>query len=147
MEVPARRWLTWTALCITALVMSASAESADIKKPETLVVDSLSYYFSIEIMNRVYNDSLQNPNSADYKRMFNEVSGAVRAAYGCPTCANNEAYQGVTDMNFRKGSVIADFIALFKGSFTNPILLKFVFLGALSNNEINGLQINPESVH
>ncbi|KAM9434627.1 uncharacterized protein Hap1MRO34_002391 [Clarias gariepinus] len=147
MAVSMKRWVTGTALCITALLMSASAESADIKKPETLVVDSLSYYFSIEIMNRVYNDSLQDSNSPDYKRMFNEVSGAVLLAYGCPTCPNNAAYQGVTDMNFRKGSVIADFIVLFKGSFTNPVLLKFVFLSALSsNNEINGLIIKPTSV-
>lgn len=56
---------------------AASAEGANLKKPETLAADALSYYFSFEIMNRIYSTSLMDPNSPDYKKMYSEVSNAV----------------------------------------------------------------------
>lgn len=54
------------------------AKGADAQKPEKMAApNSLAYYFNIEIMNRIYNDSLLDPESLDYKKMHLEVSNAV----------------------------------------------------------------------
>lgn len=61
-------------LCHTA----ASAESANLETSQKLAADyEFDYYFTIEIMNRIYNDSLTDPDSPYYKMMYSEVSGAV----------------------------------------------------------------------
>ncbi|KAK3525363.1 hypothetical protein QTP86_031085, partial [Hemibagrus guttatus] len=147
MEVPTKYRCTWTALCITVLMMSASIKDADTMETETLALDSMNYYFTIEIMNRIYNNSLLDPESADYKKMHGEVSGALHSVYGCSNCSTGPNYQGVQAMNFRNGSVIAESTITFKGTTTNTAVVKFLFIGALSNNpEINGLQINPASI-
>lgn len=56
---------------------AASADGANMKKSEKLAVESLSYYVSFEIMNRIYNTSLLDPDSPDYKKMYSEVSNVV----------------------------------------------------------------------
>ncbi|KAG7325892.1 hypothetical protein KOW79_010817 [Hemibagrus wyckioides] len=148
MEVPMKyRWCTWTALCIAVLMMTASIQGADTNEPQNFALDSMGYYFSIEIMNRIYNDSLLDPESADYKKMHGEVSTALHSVYGCDSCPTGPDYKGVQAMNFRKGSVIAESTIMFSGTMTNTAVVKFLFMGALANNpEINGLQINPESI-
>lgn len=61
---------------------SGSAESFNVKKSETpTFVDAFSYYFTIEILNRVYNDSLMNPDSPDYEKMQSEVIDTVSVRF------------------------------------------------------------------
>lgn len=58
--------------------VTGSAESVNVKQLETLAsVDGFSYYFTFEIMNRNYSDSLLDPESPAYKKMYSEVSTAV----------------------------------------------------------------------
>lgn len=59
-------------------------------------LDSLGYYFTMEIMNRVYNDSLLDPKSPDYQKMYSEVSNAVslhfRLVFKAKLCVLNLMY-------------------------------------------------------
>ncbi|KAF7686476.1 hypothetical protein HF521_015838 [Silurus meridionalis] len=141
-------WVIWT-LCIAVILKtSASAGGESLERAEAMSAeDTFNYNFSFEIMNRIYNNSLQDPQSEDYKNMYKEVSSAFYSVYSCSSCPTFVGYQGVRAMSFRKGSVIANSIIVFKGPLNNPTLIKSVFQNALKNNKLlNGLQINNESL-
>ncbi|KAK2864737.1 hypothetical protein Q7C36_003891 [Tachysurus vachellii] len=139
---------TWPALCIAVFMMTASAEGVIIKEAAMFTsLDSVGYYFTMEIMNRVYNNSLLDPKSPDYQKMYNEVSSALYSIYGSPNSPTKPSYQGVQEMSFRNGSVIAESTVTFNRTMTNSIMLKYIFNHALlSNSEIDGLQIKLDSI-
>lgn len=55
---------------------SAGAASLVALKAENTEL-SFTYDFTMDVTNRIYNHSLLNPESRDYKMMYEEVSSAV----------------------------------------------------------------------
>ncbi|XP_053087447.1 uncharacterized protein si:dkeyp-92c9.4 isoform X1 [Pangasianodon hypophthalmus] len=147
MEVFMMRY-AWAALCIAVLVLSGSAEGASLVTSKAANTEpSFTYDFTMDITNRIYNDSLLNTKSQDYNLMYEEVSCALYSVYGCPTCDTHTLYRGVTAMTFsnKDGSVLVMGTLAFNSSQTNAVVLKGLFEHALAGGtEINGLQFNPE---
>ncbi|XP_060721485.1 G8 domain-containing protein DDB_G0286311-like isoform X1 [Tachysurus vachellii] len=147
MEVSVMR-CTWAALCIAVLVMSGSAEGASLEVTKSTKSDPLyTYDFTLNIINRIFNDSLLNPKSQDYKVMYEEISSALYSVYGCPACDTHSIYQGVKAMTFsnKTGSVVVQATLIFLQGQINSVVIKFLFLQAINGrNEINGFKINPE---
>ncbi|XP_053087448.1 uncharacterized protein si:dkeyp-92c9.4 isoform X2 [Pangasianodon hypophthalmus] len=147
MEVFMMRY-AWAALCIAVLVLSGSAEGASLVTSKAANTEpSFTYDFTMDITNRIYNDSLLNTKSQDYNLMYEEVSCALYSVYGCPTCDTHTLYRGVTAMTFsnKSGSVVVETTIIFYSGDFPSIVIKYLFLQAInSRNEINGLIINPE---
>ncbi|KAL7829231.1 hypothetical protein AOLI_G00301160 [Acnodon oligacanthus] len=111
----------------------------------TEAIPKYAFYLGMEITNRVYNDSLRDPESAYYKSMYAEVSGVLVHIYNCSTCYTQPFYKGVAAMTFRNGSVIANSTIVFQTVFINAVLVKNLFITEIpSSNEINGLKINSK---
>ncbi|XP_036421360.1 cell wall integrity and stress response component 3 [Colossoma macropomum] len=109
----------------------------------TETIPKYAFYLGIEITNRVYNDSLRDPESAYYKSMYAQVSSALADIYNCSTCDTHSFYKGVAAMTFRNGSVIANSTIVFQTSYINAVLVKYLFINNIpSSNEINGLRVN-----
>ncbi|CAB1320866.1 unnamed protein product [Coregonus sp. 'balchen'] len=101
----------------------------------------MAFQLGIEITNRVFNNSLLNPNSEDYKKMYGEISQLLADVYTCPTCGTASSYGGIVTMTFRNGSVIADTTIVFNTTSINRFVVMFVFLEYISDNP-SVLQIN-----
>ncbi|KAI4892228.1 hypothetical protein NFI96_028203, partial [Prochilodus magdalenae] len=111
--------------------------------PQTM--PKFAFYLAVEITNRVYNESLINPESEYYKTMYEDVSGLLQMVYNCSGCGTESTYQGVIGMTFSNGSVIANSTIVFQTLFINAILVKSLFSYQLPpSNTINGLVINPK---
>ncbi|KAL6457630.1 hypothetical protein MHYP_G00345930 [Metynnis hypsauchen] len=111
----------------------------------TETIPKYAFYLGLEITNHVYNNSLRDAESAYYKSMYAQVSGALADIYNCSTCYTQPFYKGVAAMTFRNGSVIANSTIIFQTEFINAILVKNLFITEIpSSNEINGLKINPK---
>ncbi|KAK2864735.1 hypothetical protein Q7C36_003889 [Tachysurus vachellii] len=149
MEVSVMR-CTWAALCIAVLVMSGSAEGASLVTLTPSNTDTpFMCVLTMDITNRVFNDSLLNPDDLDYKFMYEEVSSVLYDVYGCPFCDTSAFYQGVTDMEFSdmSGSVVVHATLVFYTKKINDMVVKYLFMEAINGrNEINGLEINPEFI-
>ncbi|XP_045078300.1 cell wall integrity and stress response component 1-like [Coregonus clupeaformis] len=101
----------------------------------------MAYQICMEITNRVFNDSLLNPNSEDYKKMYDEVNQLLAEVYGCPTCSTGSVYGGIATMTFRHGSVIANATIIFYTEAINQWVVKFLFLENIKDKP-SALQIN-----
>ncbi|XP_051527257.1 mucin-1 [Myxocyprinus asiaticus] len=143
---------TGAAFCIMLFVAS-SAQPITIldilqaiqEAPKNYSMPTYSFFLCMEITNRVFNDSLLNPATKDYKQMYAEVAGALNIIYNCSTCDTRDSYRGVTDMRFRKGSVIANCSISFKTIFINNIVVKNLFTVAIEKNpRPNGLEMNKQ---
>ncbi|XP_051949388.1 mucin-1 isoform X2 [Xyrauchen texanus] len=143
---------TGAAFCIMLFVASSAQPITilDILQamqaaPQNYSMPTYSFFLSMEITNRVFNDSLLNPATKDYKQMYAEVAGALNIIYNCSTCGTNDSYRGVTDMQFREGSVIANCSISFKTIFINHFVVKNLFVLAIEKNpQPNGLKINKQ---
>ncbi|XP_053087471.1 uncharacterized protein LOC117596408 [Pangasianodon hypophthalmus] len=136
MEVCTMRY-TWAALCITVLVMSGSVTSKEA---------SVTYELTMDITNRIYNDSLLKPGSPDYVILSTQVSGALYSIYGCVTCNTHSFYQKVSAMTFsnQTGTVLVKATLMFQSNQINADVIKDMFMKAIAgDNEINGLTVNP----
>ncbi|KAM9434625.1 uncharacterized protein Hap1MRO34_002389 [Clarias gariepinus] len=134
---------------ITVMVMSGYTQSASLVTLKTANADVPydTYDFTTDITNRIYNDSLLNPNSQDYTMMYNEVSNALNSVYGCPTCDTQTFYKGVTAMTFsnKTGSVDVQATLVFYSDQISSVVIKNLFLKAISGrNEIIDLKINSK---
>ncbi|KAI5087476.1 polymerase (RNA) III (DNA directed) polypeptide G like a isoform 2 [Silurus meridionalis] len=145
MEVSVIRYM-WACLCIA--VLAGHADGASLVTVKAANTDMfLTYDFTLDITNRIYNVSLLTPQSQDYKVMYEEVSSALYSVYGCSTCDTHTLYQGVTSMTFSNelGSVLVKVALKFSSDQTNAVVLKNLFERALTNSSgINGLQFNPK---
>ncbi|KAF7686453.1 hypothetical protein HF521_015815 [Silurus meridionalis] len=145
MEVSVIRYM-WACLCIA--VLAGHADGASLVTVKAANTDMfLTYDFTLDITNRIYNVSLLTPQSQDYKVMYEEVSSALYSVYGCSTCDTHTLYQGVTSMTFSNelGSVLVKVTLKFSSDQTNAVVLKNLFERALTNSSgINGLQFNPK---
>ncbi|XP_067282771.1 mucin-1 [Pseudorasbora parva] len=111
------------------------------------VYSSPLYSFSLcmEITNRVFNDSLLNKTSQQYKKLYAEVSGVLDAAFNCSNCDTRETYRGVTNIQFRNGPMIANCTIQFQTIFINNVVVKYLFLRAIDNNtQPNDLALNRQ---
>ncbi|XP_065150384.1 uncharacterized protein [Paramisgurnus dabryanus] len=145
---------TGAALCI--LLFAATTTSAQPisiyqilqliqSAPKSYPSPVYAFNLCMEITNRVFNDSLYNPATAEYKKMYNEVSGALNIIYNCSICPTKETYRGVTSIKFSKGSVVANCTISFQTIFINNVVIKYLFLKAIENNfHPNGLVINKD---
>ncbi|XP_051992235.1 uncharacterized protein LOC127650686 [Xyrauchen texanus] len=143
---------TGAAFCIMLFVAS-SAQPITISdilqaiQPAPKIYPMPTYLFSfcVEINNRIFNDSLLNPTTKEYKQMYAEVVGALDVIFNCTSCNTRNTYRGVTGMRFSKGSVIANCTISFKTIFINNIVVKNLFLLAIeSNPRPNGLELNKQ---
>ncbi|KAF5893911.1 mucin-1-like, partial [Clarias magur] len=66
----------------------------------TTISSSFMYAFTMDITNQIYNNSLLNQDSSDYKLLFTRVNGIFYSIYGCSTCTTRTFYQGVSAMTF-----------------------------------------------
>lgn len=108
-----------------------------------------AYFFWIEITNRVYTTSLEDPSSNYFQILKAEVEQLMNDVYNCSTCSStNEVYDGAYDMSFQKGllpgSVIAKMTLVFKTVGINQHVVKFIFLGSMLNNPSEILEINAD---
>ncbi|XP_063054029.1 mucin-2 isoform X2 [Engraulis encrasicolus] len=87
---------------------------------------------SIRITNRVYNDTLGDPNSPDHKRLRKEVRLLLNSAL-----EGESNYGGITDMAFSNGSVIANTTVQFGRREVDPVKVKhFVNIAKTSMLEL-----------
>ncbi|XP_067217835.1 mucin-1 [Chanodichthys erythropterus] len=115
--------------------------------PQTYPTPLYSFSLCMEITNRVFNDSLLNKNSPQYKRMYSEVSGVLDTAFNCSDCDTRETYRGVSNMQFRGEPMMANCTIQFQTAFINHVVIKYLFLRAIDNNnktQINGLALNRQ---
>ncbi|XP_029587851.1 uncharacterized protein si:dkeyp-92c9.4 isoform X2 [Salmo trutta] len=112
----------------------------------TTPTKKIEYQLGIKITNRVFNDSLLNPNSEDYKKMYDEVSQLLANVYKCPACPTAHIYEGVATMTFRKGSVIANTILVFNTNAINGFVVKWEFLTHIEANPSASLQIDTSYI-
>ncbi|XP_052328053.1 uncharacterized protein LOC118399428 isoform X6 [Oncorhynchus keta] len=112
----------------------------------TTPTNKMVFQMDIKITNLVFNDSLLNPNSEDYKKLYGEVSQLLADAYKSPSSGTASTYEGVATMTFRKGSVIANTIIVFNTTFINGLVVKFDFLNHIEANPSALLQIDTNSI-
>ncbi|XP_053087484.1 uncharacterized protein LOC128317717 [Pangasianodon hypophthalmus] len=149
MEVSMMRYM-WAALCITVLVMSDSLNGMSLGKSrgnDETTGPSFKYKLSMDITNRIYNNSLLNSGSPDYEILFAQVKGAFYSVYGCSTCDTHTFYQGVSAMTFsnQTGTVLVNATLVFQSNQINALVIKNLLIKAITgSNEINGLIINSE---
>ncbi|XP_029514221.1 uncharacterized protein LOC115128490 [Oncorhynchus nerka] len=112
----------------------------------TTPTNKMVFQMDIKITNRVFNDSLLNPNSEDYKKMYDEVSQLLADVYKSSTSGTASTYEGVATMTFRNGSVIANADIVFNTMSINGFVVKFEFLNYIDANPSALLQINANSI-
>ncbi|XP_018948643.2 mucin-1-like [Cyprinus carpio] len=111
-------------------------------EPQNYPSPLYSFSLCMEINNRVFSDALLNSSSQQYKRMYAEVAGALDIAFNCSDCDTRETYRGVTNIQFSNGSVIANCTIQFQTIFINHVVIKHLFLRAVDNTQLNGLEVN-----
>ncbi|KAL2084567.1 hypothetical protein ACEWY4_020085 [Coilia grayii] len=125
-----------TALVFLTLILSG-VHSADVVPPFQLALgDSpatsssfTTHLISIKITNRIYNDTLKDPNSADYKRLLKDVRLLLNSAL-----EEGTQYDGrITDMTFSNGSVIANTTIQFGTTEIDPVKVKYFINKAQSS--------------
>ncbi|XP_022539145.2 mucin-2 [Astyanax mexicanus] len=141
--------LSWIILIFTIFMISGSPAAASparaLEATTTETVPEYAFYLCIEVTNRIYNNSLKNQNSADYKAMYADISGVLEVIYNCTECGTYGAYRGIAEMTFSNGSVIANCTIVFQTVYINAVLVKSLFGFKLpANNMINGLNISRE---
>ncbi|XP_047461532.1 putative GPI-anchored protein pfl2 [Mugil cephalus] len=105
-----------------------------------------AFYVAMEITNRIFNTTLTNPETDEYKATYEEVSNLLNSIYGCNNhtkCPTNKFYGGVVAMTFSSGSVIANATIIFHTSSINPSVASSLFHQNANNMEPQILQINP----
>ncbi|KAG1947413.1 mucin-1-like [Pimephales promelas] len=113
--------------------------------PMTYSTPLYSFSLCMEITNRVFNPSLLNTSSQQYKRMYTEVSGVLDLAFNCSDCDTRETYRGLTNIQFRNEPMIANCTIQFQTLFINHVVIKYLFLRLLdSNTQPNGLALNRQ---
>ncbi|XDV34531.1 hypothetical protein PO909_004683, partial [Leuciscus waleckii] len=113
--------------------------------PQTYPTPLYSFSLCMKITNRVFNDSLLNTTSQQYKRMYAEVSGVLDLAFNCSNCDTRETYRGVTNIQFRSEPMIANCTIQFQTIFINHVVIKYLFLRAIDNHtQPNGLALNRQ---
>nr|XP_046182430.1 mucin-5AC-like isoform X3 [Oncorhynchus gorbuscha] len=112
----------------------------------TTPTNKMVFQMDIKITNRVFNDSLLNPNSEDYKKLYGEVSQLLADAYKSPTSGTASTYEGVATMTFRNGSVIANTDIVFNTTLINGFVVKFDFLDYIDANPSALLQIDTNYI-
>ncbi|KAK6323841.1 hypothetical protein J4Q44_G00061800 [Coregonus suidteri] len=135
--------------CVLIFVISGALSASFFRVPRSVTPAGMSttptakmaYQICMEITNRVFNDSLLNPNSEDYKKMYDEVNQLLAEVYGCPTCSTGSVYGGIATMTFRHGSVIANATIIFYTEAINQWVVKFLFLENIKDKP-SALQIN-----
>ncbi|XP_062393660.1 serine-rich adhesin for platelets [Sardina pilchardus] len=95
-----------------------------------------TYLISIKITNRIYNDSLSDPNSTEYKNLRMEVESLFQRAFN----GTGAHYQGVTQMMFSNGSVIAESTTQFETTDINPDVILFELNGKANSSSSLSLQ-------
>ncbi|XP_053346308.1 large proline-rich protein bag6-B-like [Clarias gariepinus] len=100
----------------------------------------------MDITNQIYNNSLLNHDSPDYKLLFTRVNGILYSIYGCNTCTTHTIYHGVSAMTFSNetGTVLVKAMLTFQSNQINAEIIKNLFNKASAGNEINGIKINPK---
>ncbi|XP_014033172.1 uncharacterized protein isoform X2 [Salmo salar] len=132
--------------CILIFAISGSLWSVTPASMSTTPTKKIEYQLGIKITNRVFNDSLLNPNSEDYKKLYGEVSQLLANVYKCPTCGTASIYEGIATMTFRKGSVIANTILVFNTNAINGFVVKWKFLTHIEANPSASLQIDTNYI-
>ncbi|XP_062847628.1 mucin-17 [Trichomycterus rosablanca] len=107
---------------------------------DTTTSDSLSaFIISIKINNRIYNDSLKDRQSLDYKALRQEVEDVFFSTYSYSPSAQ---YQEIAEMTFSNGSVIARSTLLFSKKQANSEALKNVFITNYQQHPSRMLDLN-----
>ncbi|XP_048116688.1 mucin-5AC-like [Alosa alosa] len=88
-----------------------------------------TYLISIKITNRIFNDTLRDPDSTDYKNLREEVESLFRSALN----GTSVQYQRVTRMIFSNGSVIANSTTQFEASKINSNIVRMGLNNAKSS--------------
>ncbi|XP_031649386.1 mucin-5AC-like isoform X3 [Oncorhynchus kisutch] len=128
--------------CILIFAISGSLWSVTPAGMRTTPTNKMVFQMGIKITNRVFNDSLLNPNSEDYKKLYDEVSQLLADVYKSPTSGTASIYEGVATMTFRNGSVIANTDIVFNTTSINGNVVKFEFLNHIEANPSASLHID-----
>ncbi|XP_036808809.1 uncharacterized protein LOC110496346 isoform X2 [Oncorhynchus mykiss] len=135
--------------CILIFAISGSLSVPCLVTPagmSTTPTKKAVFQLGMKITNRVFNDSLLNPNSEDYKKLYGEVSQLLADAYNSPTSGTASTYEGVATMTFRNGSVIANADIVFNTMSINRFVVQFDFLDQIKANPSASLQIDTNYV-
>ncbi|KAJ8267883.1 hypothetical protein COCON_G00130550 [Conger conger] len=109
--------------------------------------DTNPYFLSIRITNRIYNDSLEDQNSVDYRSLRAEVTQLLYNVYNCSSCSTADTYLGVSWMTFSKGSVIANCKVAFHTMYVNSDVVKNLFCNSAGAPGISKLKIDIDYTH
>ncbi|KAM9419162.1 mucin-1 [Salvelinus alpinus] len=132
--------------CILIFAISGSLCSVTPAGMSTTPTKDTVFLMGIQITNRVFNDSLLNPNSEDYKKMYGEVSQLLADVYMSPASGTASTYEGVATMTFRNGSVIANTIIVFNTKAINRWVVMYDFVNHIQANPSASLQINTNDI-
>ncbi|XP_062385477.1 uncharacterized protein LOC134072692 [Sardina pilchardus] len=109
-----------------------------------LPADSTAYCFYMEITNRVFQDSLLNPSSANYISLQSEVEDLMDYAFNCSYCPLLDLYTGATCMAFKAGSssVLVKMKLTFHTRMLNAVVVKYLFLHQMAAQPPTDLKLN-----
>ncbi|KAJ8386543.1 hypothetical protein AAFF_G00170130 [Aldrovandia affinis] len=96
----------------------------------------------MKITNKIYNDSLKDQNSEDYKTLNGEVTQVLNNVYG-----KYSYYKGVTEMIFSNGSVIADSTVVFQSRGINIKVVTHLLRNSIGPNGEAGDLTLDRDVH
>ncbi|XP_073179569.1 mucin-1-like [Lepidochelys kempii] len=133
-----------TATKIANTTPPGSTNTTSTRSPSTTVVIRISLLF--RIVNRIFDNSLLDPNSINYLKLQVTIQIMYGKIYGCPTCPNGQNYLGLTDLRFSQGSVVTESVLLYRVSDDTSISAADIEqqlrqrLGR--NNSFDGLQLD-----
>ncbi|XP_047666962.1 uncharacterized protein LOC125140839 [Tachysurus fulvidraco] len=112
--------LLWSGVITSGDVTAAPAVGTRTSKNE-----SSAFMISIKIINQIYNDSLEDHQSQNYKTLRQKVENVFFEIYKFTPSVQ---YQEITEMTFSNGSVIANSTVIFGSKQKSGEIVKQIFV-------------------
>ncbi|XP_078526568.1 mucin-1 isoform X2 [Lissotriton helveticus] len=134
---------------------SSQVSQSSTATPTTSITQSPAkvIYLSFRMTDPLFSNELNDPNSQAHKDMVAKVKNVCNEVYGCSGCSTQSTYDGVTVLDFRSGSVIADNRLNFKGNGITPNQAENLFneqlksgSGSISGTPINGVTASRNEI-
>ncbi|XP_035266613.1 mucin-1 isoform X2 [Anguilla anguilla] len=123
----------------TAGIHSTPDSQALAPASSTIVpISDSTFFLSIKITNRIFNESLENQSSEDYRELRGELKRLLDDVY----TSEPYNYSGISAMTFSKGSVVANTTIVFRTTDIIPSVVKNLFLDYVKKNPPSNLELN-----
>ncbi|XP_076842888.1 uncharacterized protein LOC143487696 [Brachyhypopomus gauderio] len=127
----------------TSVFFSGAVSSPNVtvapKTSTATVAASSNFTIDIKITNRIYNESLKDQKSQQYQTLRQEVEKMFSSTFGHSPSVH---YQGVSEMTFSNGSVIASSVTMFGTSRINESVVENTFADNYDKDNSSSLVLN-----